>query len=254
MNYTQINEDDRRQMLEAIGVQRIDDLFRDIPAEYRVNGLLEVPAPLSEPELLADLTRLAMANRTVDCSRCFLGCGAYDHFIPTVVDALAAQSGFVTAYTPYQAEASQGTLQTFYEFQTMICELTGMDVANASLYEVGTALVEAAFMARSATRRPDIVLAQAVNPDCERVLRTYMAEEPGEIRIAAENTGRVNPMTLADLVNDKTAAIVVQSPNIFGQIEPLADLARLAQGSGALLIVATDPLSAGVLKRPGDLG
>ncbi len=254
MDYLQLSGQDRQSMLAAIGVQRVDDLFQDIPGQLRVRGLLEIPPPLSEPELLADLNQLALRNRTADCARCFLGCGAYDHFIPSVVDSLAAQNGFLTAYTPYQAEASQGILQNFFEFQTMVCELTGMDVSNASLYDVATALVEAVFMARSATKRPNVVCGQAVHPDCLRVLQTYLAEEPGEVRVAAEAVGRINPMTLSDLVDERTAAIVVQSPNLFGQIENLADIATMARQCGALLIVVMDPISVGVLKRPGDVG
>jgi len=241
-------------MLEAVGVQRVDDLFKDIPDQYRVKGLLDLPAPLSEPELMGELNRLAMRNRTADCSYCFLGCGAYDHFIPTVVDALAGQNGFLTGYTPYQAEASQGTLQNFFEFQTMVCELTGMDVANASLYDAATAVVEAVLMARAATGRPNVVVAQGVHPDYVGVVRTYMASEAGEVHVAPENTGRLNPMALADLVNDRTAAVVVQSPNFMGQIETLDELAQVAHGSGALLIAVFDPISVGVLRRPGELG
>lgn len=240
-------------MLSAIGVDRIDDLFVDIPDDKRVRGVLDLPPALTEPELLADLNRLAGANRSD--ALCFQGCGAYDHFVPTVVDALAAQNGFVTSYTPYQAEASQGVLQNFFEFQTMICELTGMDVANASLYEVATSLVEAAFMARAATRRPNIVIAESVSPDCRRVLDTYMVEEAGKIRRATPTAaGTLNPLAVADLIDEHTAAIVVQSPNFLGQIERLDELSQVAHQSGALLVVVMDPISVGLLKTPGELG
>jgi glycine dehydrogenase subunit 1 len=254
MSYVQLTPEDRRQMLAAVGVRRIEDLFVDVPEKARLRGLLDLPAPLSELEMLDELNRLALKNRTVDCSRTFLGCGAYDHFIPTVVDSLAAQNGFLTGYTPYQAEASQGTLQNFFEFQTMVCELAGMDVANASLYEAGTAVVEAVMMARAHTGRPDVVVAETLHPEYRQVLDTYLAEEAGKVRIAPARTGRLNPMALASVADTHTAAVVVQSPNFFGQLEPLAELAQLAKGSGALLVVAFDPLSVGVLKRPGDLG
>lgn len=254
MNYTQVSQDAKSELLKACGVKTASQLFTGIPADARVKGLLELPPPLSELELLADLQSLAKRNRDTSDSVCFLGAGAYDHFIPTVVDNLAGQNGFLTAYTPYQAEASQGTLQNFFEFQTMVCELTGLDVANASLYDGASAMVEAVMMARAIKRRPDVVIANGVHPDYISVLRTYLAEEPGETKVAVERTGRVNPMSLADQLDERTAAVVLQSPNFFGQIEDLEEIQQLVERSGALLIVVMDPISVGLIKRPGDCG
>lgn len=254
MRYIQFTEAEQREMLDAVGVKRVDDLFNDIPDTLRVKGNLDLPGPLSEMELLADLQRLAERNAASNALPCFMGCGAYDHFIPTVVDSLAGQNGFLTGYTPYQAEASQGTLQNFFEFQTMICELTGMDVSNASLYEVSTTTLEAIMMARAVTNRPDVVVSHAMHPDTLQVIKTYLRDEAGEIKVASASAGRLNPMKLADEIDEKVGAVVVQSPNFFGQIEELEEIAQLAHGSGALLIVAMDPISVGVLKRPGDCG
>jgi glycine dehydrogenase subunit 1 len=254
MRYTQLNQDDRTDLLKACGLKSVSGLFEGIPPETRVKNLLELPPPMSEPELLADLNALAARNRDTSQDICFLGAGAYDHFVPTIVDSLAAQNGFLTGYTPYQAEASQGTLQNFFEFQTMVCELTGLEVANASLYDGASAMVEAVMMARAVKRRPDVVVAQGVHPDSVQVLKTYLAEESGETRIAPETTGRINPMTLADLIDERTAAVVLQSPNFFGQIEDLEEIQQLVARSGALLIVIMDPISVGLIKRPGDCG
>ncbi len=254
MRYVQFTDDDKRAMLGAIGVPSVEALLKDIPERYRVKGLLEVPPPLSEPELLADLQSLARRNANCEELPCFLGCGAYDHYVPTLVDHLFAQSGFLTGYTPYQAEASQGSLQLFYEFQTMICQMTGMDVSNASMYEMASATVEAALMARGITNRPNIVASRAIHPDCKRVLNTYLADQPFTFKECTAVAGRVDPKVIAGLIDQNTAAFIVQTPNFFGQIEPLEEFAAVVKKAGALLIVIVDPLSTGVLKRAGELG
>jgi len=254
MHYVQFTEQDQAGMLKTIGVGSIAELYRDIPAEYRVRGELDLPPPLSELELLDDLAGLARHNASCAELICFLGCGAYDHFVPTVVDALSGQNGFLTGYTPYQAEASQGALQVFFEFQTMVCQLTGMDIANASLYEMSTALVEAVLIARQVTRRPNVVACRGLHPDNERVLHTYLAGEPFEFRQVPAPQGVVTPEALQAAVDETTAAVIIQQPNFFGLIQPLDVLAPLVRQAGALLIVVMDPLSAGVLKRPGELG
>ncbi|MBI4581299.1 MAG: aminomethyl-transferring glycine dehydrogenase subunit GcvPA, partial [Planctomycetes bacterium] len=254
MNYTQLTESDVRHMLDTTGAERVEDLFRDIPPESRLQRSLDLPAALTELELLDELDRLARANHDCNELTCFLGGGMYDHFIPTVVDALASQSEFVTAYTPYQAEASQGSLQAFYEYQTLICQLTGMDVSNASLYEGSTATAEAVLMARSHTGRRRVVVSVAVHPDTRAVLATYLRELPMELTIVQTAGGRTDVDDLRRAVNDETAAVVVANPNFFGCVEPLGKVAALAHERGAVVIAAVDPISCGLLKTPGELG
>jgi glycine dehydrogenase subunit 1 len=254
MLYTQLTDDDRRDMLKTIGVSSIDALFKDIPQGERLTRPLDLPGTLSELELVQDLKRLAGANR--DCSErvCFLGGGSYDHFIPSVVDGLASQSEFVTAYTPYQAEASQGSLQAFYEYQTMICQLTGMDVSNASLYEFATAAVEAVLMARTATGKRRVLISSATHPDVQQVLTTYTRHLPIDPVTVSTAGGLTDVDDLANHINNDTAAVVVQTPNFFGGIEGLDRITEIAHEAGALLIVVTDPISCGLLKPPGQLG
>ncbi|HUU85982.1 MAG TPA: aminomethyl-transferring glycine dehydrogenase subunit GcvPA [Phycisphaerae bacterium] len=254
MNYAQLNDQQIAAMLGAIGVRSIDDLFSVIPDAQRLKRPLNIPDGVSELEMLRDLRSLT--DRNADCTElvCFLGAGAYDHFIPTVVDDLAGRGEFLTAYTPYQAEASQGSLQAFYEYQTMICQLTGMDVANASLYESASSAAEAVLLARGATRRNRVVVSLAVHPETRQVLDSYMSCLTLDLATVPMADGATDPSVLADAVNDDTAAVVVQSPTFFGCIERLADLARIAHDAGALLIVSVDPISCGLLKPPGDLG
>ena len=252
MRYTQFSESQIKRMLATIGVDSIGDLFKTIPPELRLKNRLEIPAGLSELELLQQTEAYAARNRDCTGLTCFLGGGAYDHFIPTVVDALAGQTEFLTAYTPYQAEASQGILQLFYEFQTMVCALTGMEVANASLYEGATAAAEAVKMATAITRRRQAVVAESVYPDTLRVLKTYGRQTGVEIITVPSPEGIVDESALSEALGDATAAVVVQSPNFFGCIERIDRLIPAMQDHGALAIVAFDPLSAGVLKPPGD--
>lgn len=254
MRYTQLTESDVSKMLAAIGVDHMDDLFVGIPADRRLDGPLHLPEAMTELELLGELNRLAKGNATCDELTCFLGAGVYDHFIPAAVDALASQSEFVTAYTPYQAEASQGALQAFYEYQTLICQLTGMDVSNASLYEGATAVAEAVLMARSATTRHRVVVSAAVHPHIREVLATYLRELPIDL-VAIETThGRSNPDDLRRAVDDDTAAVVIQTPNVFGCVESLGQFSAIAHERGALVIASVDPISCALLKRPGELG
>ncbi len=254
MKYTQLTEAQIESMLATIGVDTVDDLFAAIPREHRLNRPLNLAPGLSEPELLAELSKLAAKNRACDRQVCFLGAGAYDHFIPTIVDHLATKGEFLTAYTPYQAEASQGSLQAFYEFQTMVCQLTGMDVANASLYEQSTAVAEAVLMARSDTRRRRVVVSATVHPDTRAVLNTYTAETKMDRIGLPHAQGITDLRALADAVNDQTAAVVIQSPNFFGCLEPVERVAEAARKAGAALIVSIDPIGCGLLKTPGSLG
>ncbi len=254
MRFTQLTDRDVQHMLATIGAGRVDDLFRDIPDRFRLDRPLDLPGPLTELELLADLERLAKHNQACNRRVCFLGAGIYDHFVPTVVDALASQSEFVTAYTPYQAEASQGALQALYEYQTLICQLTGMDVSNSSLYEGASAVSEAVLMARSINGRRRVVLPMTVHPHIRETLQTYLRELPMEIVICGMQDGRTSENEFRSQVDADTAAVVVQTPNFFGCIEQLDRLAEIAHKAGALVIASVDPMSCGLLKRPGDLG
>jgi glycine dehydrogenase subunit 1 len=254
MRYTQLTDSQVEHMLGTIGAGSIDELFAPIPKDARLKGPLKIPAGISEMELIRDLESLAGKNR--DCTEkvCFLGAGAYDHFIPTVVDAMAHQSEFVTAYTPYQAEASQGVLQLFYEFQTMICELTGMDVANASLYEGASAAAEAMLMAISITGRRRLAVVESAHPDTLGVLRTYAFEREIEVFTIPAPAGIVDEAALRSAMDDSVAAVLIQSPNFYGCIERLDRLIPLAQAAGAKVIVSADPLASGLLRTPGSFG
>lgn len=254
MRFTQFTEGQVKEMLATIGVDSIDALFATVPPGLRLRELLDIPEGLSEPELLRAADSLAARNHHCNNLVCFLGGGAYDHFIPTVVDALAANTEFLTAYTPYQAEASQGILQLFYEFQTMVCMVTGMEVANASLYEGASAAAEAVLMAVNITRRNRAVVVESAHPDTPRVLRTYLRQRGIDLATVPAADGVVDQEALAREVNDATAAVVLQSPNFFGCIERLDQLIPAVHQHGALAIVSADPIAGGLLKTPGAFG
>jgi glycine dehydrogenase subunit 1 len=242
-------------MLDAIGVGSIEDLFAAIPRNLRLQRPLDVPPALSEMELTQKVGELARRNRSAGDAVCFLGGGSYDHFIPAVVDALAGRSEFYTAYTPYQAEASQGSLQAFFEFQTLITQLTGMDVANASLYDGGSAVAEAVLMAHSIRpRKGRVVVAESVHPEYRQTLATYLTnlESPPDIVPAPD--GYVDPDELRRHINDDTPSVVIQHPNFFGCLEEVEAISKLVHEQGAMLIVSFDPISLGILKRPGQYG
>ncbi|MCZ6655167.1 MAG: aminomethyl-transferring glycine dehydrogenase subunit GcvPA [Planctomycetota bacterium] len=254
MDYTQLTKSDEQAMLATIGVRTVDELFAGVAEAHKLKERLNIPPGLAEMELLADLERLASKNVSTDQQISFLGGGIYDHFVPTIVGALAMQSEFLTAYTPYQAEASQGVLQAFYEFQTMVCQLTAMDIANSSLYEFASAAAEAALMACQITRRSRIVVSDATHPDLRRVLKTYLYETDHEV-IVVKSTDGVTPIeVIRKAVDDQTAAVIVQHPTFFGTLEDMPAIADLAHDGGALLIASVDPISCGLLKRPGDYG
>lgn len=255
MAYVLNTPEETRQMLQSIGLESLEQLFDMVPAEFRLDRPLDVPPALSELELTRHLGELAARNQGVDARPCFLGAGAYDHFVPAVVDQLAGRGEFFTAYTPYQAEASQGTLRAIFEYQTLIAELTGMDVSNASLYDGGSALAEATIMAISATDRIGrVVAAGSVHPEYRQTVRTLLENLPPEIVTVPARQGRVELDELRDALTDDTAAVLLQYPNFFGQIEDTAALIAEAQARGAVAIVSVDPVALGVLKRPGDLG
>lgn len=254
MRYTQLTPADITHMLSRIGVRSIEELFRDVPTANRLKRPLDLPQAMSELELLSHLDALTRRNHGCDEHVCFLGGGAYDHFIPTVVDALAGQSEFVTAYTPYQAEASQGSLQAFYEYQTMICELTGMDVSNASLYDGASAAAEAAMMARSITGKRRLIVPAAVHPDTRAVLATYVQNLPIDLVVVPTPEGRTDVEELRRHIDGDTAAVLIQSPNFFGIVETLAPVTAAIHEAGGLLIASVDPISCGLLKPPGACG
>lgn len=252
MRYIPNSPDERRSMLEELGCESIDELFDQIPDHLKLDGRLGIGRPLSEPELLEYFRGLAAKNATGYAS--FLGAGAYSHFIPVVIDSIISRSEFFTSYTPYQPELSQGTLQYLFEFQTMICELTGMEVANASLYDGSTALAEAVLMASRITRRNRIAMGSSVHPQYREVVSTYtqnLGMQIDAIPYAEDGTLDLNSIH----ADRDTAAVVVQSPNFFGCIEDLSAIADAAHEAGALLIVVVaEPISLGILKPPGHLG
>jgi glycine dehydrogenase subunit 1 len=255
LRYIPNSPEERTEMLEAIGLKSAEQLFDSIPHELRLQRALNTPAALSEIELLDKFDRLGQRNPAAQRIS-FLGGGAYSHYIPTIVDHIISRSEFFTAYTPYQPEISQGTLQTIFEFQTLVCQLTGMDLANASMYDGSTALAEAVLMAERVTRRSKVISSAAVHPQYLEVVKTYVQHAGIDLELADfdPKTG-LTGAALAEAVDDRTAALVVQSPNFFGCIEDLKALADAAHGKGALLIVAiTEPMSLGLLKSPGACG
>ncbi|MFH1684543.1 MAG: aminomethyl-transferring glycine dehydrogenase subunit GcvPA [Candidatus Margulisiibacteriota bacterium] len=249
MRYVPNTDKDRQELLASIKKSSTEELFADIPQKVRLKKIFDLPKPLSEPELLEKLRIVSEKNKPSS----FLGAGSYNHFVPSVVKHLIGRSEFSTAYTPYQAEISQGILQAIYEYQTMICELTGMDAANASMYDGATAMAEAAAIACRATGRKEIAVSNAVHPDYRKVLQTYAKGADltvKEIPYTKEGvTGDVGRAT-----GDRTACVILQQPNFFGNIEQTNKLADLIHANGSLFIVCTDPISLGILKAPGDYG
>ena len=252
MPYIPNTFEDQQVMLEAIGAASMDELFAMVPAELRLKRDLCLLPALGELELTDHITRLSGQNLSAACAPCFLGGGSYDHFIPAAVDAIASRGEFYTSYTPYQAEAAQGNLQALFEYQTLIAQLTAMDVSNSSLYDGGTAAVEAVLMALDATRRGGrVVVAESVHPEYRQILKTYLANFSTEIVAVGAKDGTVSPADLEAAVNAETACVLVQHPNFFGCLEEVETLAEIAHKAGALFIVAVDPISLGLLKRPG---
>src|SRR5262249_9109925 len=230
-------------------------LFKMVPDRFQLKRALTVPAALTELELQQHISELAGKNISTDDAVCFLGGGSYDHFIPSVVDAVASRREFYTAYTPYQAEASQGSLQAFFEYQTLICELTGLDVSNASLYEGGSAVAESVLMAVSIDPdRPKVLIAESVHPEYRQTLSTYLANIPKELVTLPTPNGALDLAELQKHVDDKTLCVIVQHPNFFGNLEETDAIGKLCKQHGALFIVSFDGISVGLLKRPGQYG
>ncbi|HEV3277445.1 MAG TPA: aminomethyl-transferring glycine dehydrogenase subunit GcvPA [Terriglobia bacterium] len=252
MRYLPNSDADRAAMLEAIGKKSASELFEQIPAGLRLRGDLRLPGPLSEPELVEFFEEASRESARDYVS--LLGAGAYAHYRPLAIDALILRGEFLTSYTPYQAEISQGNLQAMFEFQTLITQLTGMEVANSSLYDGSTAANEAVLMAMRLTRRERVVIARTVHPEYRQVIATYQQHQGVEIEEAAfTGTGQVDLEALEAAVNDRTAAVVVQSPNFFGALEAWPALAEIAHRHGALLVsVVTEPLSLALVKPPAE--
>jgi len=253
VGYLSLTEADREAMLAAIGVDSVDDLFRDVPEAVRFNGRLALEPPLSEQELVAHLTELAERNVPAGEELSFLGAGIYDHYVPAVVDSVLAQGQLLTAYTPYQPEVSQGVLQAIFEYQTAICELTGMDVSNASGYDGTTVAADACYVAKHATGRSKVVLCETLNPQVRQVVKTYAPGFGLEVVEVPHRDGTTDPDEVAEAARD-AACVVFQQPNFFGCLEPAPDLAAAANEAEALPVAHVDPISLGVLEAPGRYG
>ena len=252
--YLPMTEQDKKEMLSAIGVDSVDELFSDIPEKVRFKGRLNIKEAKSEPVLMKELSQLANKNINLKTHASFLGAGVYDHYIPSIVDHVISRSEFYTAYTPYQPEISQGELQAIFEFQTMICELTGMDVANSSMYDGGTSLAEAAMLACGHTRRKTILLSETVHPEYREVVKTYARGQRHEVIEIPIHNGVTDVEKLKEHMTDDVAAVIVQYPNFFGRIEPIKDFATIAHENKSLFVVSTNPVALGVLTPPGQLG
>ncbi|RRJ66274.1 aminomethyl-transferring glycine dehydrogenase subunit GcvPA [Paenibacillus oralis] len=252
--YLPLTEQDRDEMLEAIGAPSIEALFQDIPGEIRFKDELPVSPRLDEYTLIRHMSALAARNADTDRYASFLGAGIYDHHIPSVVQHVISRSEFYTAYTPYQPEISQGELQAIFEFQSYICELTGLKVANASMYDGATALAEAGSLAAAATRRKRLVVARTVHPEAREVLATYARGLNLEIAEVGWDAGVTDRGALEAAITEDTAAVLVQNPNFFGSLEDIRAIGELIHARGGLLIVSCNPLSLGLLEAPGKLG
>ena len=255
MRYLPHTQEDVAAMLGRIGIDSLEDLFAEIPAAVRLERPLNLPPPLAESELLRELRRLAGMNAGVADFHSFLGGGAYNHFAPAVVDQLISRGEFYTAYTPYQPEISQGTLQAIFEFQTLICQLTGMEAANASMYDGASACAEAVLMAVRLTRRHKVLISRALHPGYRATVTAYcryLDMQLEEVAVAAD--GRTDPADLLAKLDEDTAGLVIGYPNYFGCIEDLGQAAEAAHAAGAQLIAAVaEPLALGLLKSPGEL-
>src|SRR5215510_11552655 len=254
MRYLSTTTSQRTDMLRTIGVDDVEGLIDRIPAKARLERELAIPPALAEGDLVAHLRGLAERNADADRYVTFLGGGAYDHYIPSAINHMLLRGEFFTAYTPYQPEASQGTLRSIYEYQTMICELTGMDVTNASIYDGGSALAEAALMAHGVTEREQIVVSAALSPLARRVVGTYCAGPRLPIKVVPWTGGLTDLDALRKTVTEKTAAVMVQYPNFFGCLEDLDAAAAIAHDKGALLVVSVDPIALALLRPPAEAG
>jgi glycine dehydrogenase subunit 1 len=255
MPYLYNTPEDQQAMLAAIGAGSVDELFDQVPDDLKLNRPLDLPPALCEMELDQHLRQLAAGNQYAGQKVCFLGGGSYDHFVPAVCDVIGSRSEFYTSYTPYQAEASQGNLQAMFEYQSLIARLTGLDVANSSLYDGASAAAEAVLMALHAGgQRNRIVVPSSLHPEYRQTIATYLECLDAEIVPLPCPGGAIDGDALAAMVNDKTAAVILQQPNFFGCVEDADRVAEIAKAAGALVISVFDPVSLGLLKNPGSYG
>lgn len=252
--YIPVTDEDLKVLLEKSGVKEVKELFSDIPFKLQLNRDLDLPEGKSELEVRKIIEELAEENFTTDDLVCFLGAGAYDRYIPSIVKHLAGRSEFYTAYTPYQPEISQGTLQVIFEYQTMICELTGMDVANASVYDGANATAEAAIMSAVSTRRNKILCSEGVNPQIKSVLNTYLRFRGFDIEYIPLENGETDHKVLEEKLDKTVASVIVQNPNFFGVIENVEPIVEKIHINKSLLIISADPISLGILKKPSEYG
>ncbi|WP_026572111.1 aminomethyl-transferring glycine dehydrogenase subunit GcvPA [Bacillus sp. UNC438CL73TsuS30] len=252
--YLPDTEQDKKEMLDFLGMSSIEELFEDIPSELRLKGELTIPEADPEPILMKKMNQLAASNLNANQYPTFLGAGTYDHYIPSVVDHMISRSEFYTAYTPYQPEISQGELQAIFEFQTMVCELTGMDVANSSMYDGFTSLAEAASLAVASTKRSKVVISKAVHPESRAILNTVAKGQEYSVEEVSLDSDVTDLEQLKAQVDKGTAAVIVQYPNFFGSIEDLTEIKKIADEVGALFIVSSNPLALALLQSPGKLG
>ncbi|MFD2925952.1 aminomethyl-transferring glycine dehydrogenase subunit GcvPA [Halobacillus naozhouensis] len=253
--YLPMTERDKQQMMETIGITSTDELFADIPENIRYKGELNIKEPKNEFALMKELTQLAEQNVNVKSHTSFLGAGVYDHYIPSIVDHVISRSEFYTAYTPYQPEISQGELQAIFEFQTMICELTGMDVANSSMYDGGTALAEAVNVSAGQTKKKKVLVSKAIHPESMEVIHSYVKGPGVEIVEIDHKDGVTDLNQIERELDEDTASVVLQYPNFFGQIEPLDQVRSLVDNQKkTMLIASSNPLALGYLTPPGEFG
>lgn len=252
--YLPMTELDQKAMLDTIGVSSVQELFSDIPESVQFKGEYKIKEAKSEPALMKELTRMAAKNADLKTNTSFLGAGVYDHYMPVIVDHVLSRSEFYTAYTPYQPEISQGELQAIFEFQTMICELTGMEVANSSMYDGGTALAEAAMLSAGQTKRKKVLISSAVHPEAKEVVKTYAKGQYIEVVEVPHKDGVTDLQELQEMIDDTIAAVIVQYPNFFGRIEPMKELEEIIHNNKAMFVVSSNPLALGALTPPGKFG
>lgn len=252
--YLPMTETDRAEMMQTIGISSVDELFADIPEKVRFKGEYNIKKAKSETALTKELAQVAAKNADARTYASFLGAGVYDHFKPIIVDHVISRSEFYTAYTPYQPEISQGELQAIFEFQTMICELTGMDLANSSMYDGGTALAEAGNLAAGHTRRKKLLVSETVHPESRDVVLSYASGQSIEVVTIPQKDGVTDLAKLEELMDEDTAAVLVQYPNFFGQIEDIQKIGDIAHEKGGLFVVSSNPLALGILTPPGKFG
>ncbi|NLL22618.1 MAG: aminomethyl-transferring glycine dehydrogenase subunit GcvPA [Tissierellia bacterium] len=253
--YIPKGDGEKEKMLETIGLTCMDDLFADIPDELRLKEPLDIPPAMSEIELLRHARKLGEKNSSLSTMTSFLGAGVYDHFVPLIIDHIISRSEFYTAYTPYQPEISQGTLQAIFEYQTLICRLTGMDISNASMYDGASAAAEALLIALSDKRKSDnVLISEGVHPQTLRVIRTYLHYRNVDIRVVPLKEGKTDLNAAKELVDEKTAGMLVQNPNFFGTLDDVSSFSEFCSDNKMVSVLSVDPISLALLEAPGKLG